>query len=460
MFRTLLMLSGLAGLLAEPAGAQPAGPGREAPFTENAASQNAAGRVVRPADRRPVRNEALAESLGIHKYVSRRLVLFTDLDPAVARTLPPLIDQAYVAWTDYFGELPPEPGGADFQITGYLMVDERRFIEAGLEPAGFVMAKFGRQVGREFWMHDQPSDYYRRHLLIHESTHAFMTVMPRVLPPLWYLEGMAELFGTHTLDQNGQVTFGVMPDAPENFQGLGRIELIQQENYYGRERDLHHLGSLTPNDFITPRPVPYAWSWAICYFLDHHPRYQARFRRLGRNLEGPEFQRLLAELFAPDQRLLSAEWHEFTRRLEYGDQVEHAAFVPAAVTQVNPKLPVTVQVSSQAGWQQTGLAVDASQSVTVHAAGSVVLDPGPPEWISDPNGITVNYAGGFPLGTLLLGWLPEDGDAVLQVSAVGPAKTVTLPGPGTIWLRINDTASNLGNNTGSYEVTLSCLPGP
>ena len=32
----------------------------------------------------------------------------------------------------------------------------------------------GVTLGSDMWLHDQPTDYYRRHLLLHEGTHAFM----------------------------------------------------------------------------------------------------------------------------------------------------------------------------------------------------------------------------------------------------------------------------------------------
>ena len=55
-------------------------------------------------------------------------------------------------------------------------------------------------MGREFWLFDQPTDYYVRHLLLHEGTHVFMVSFLGGCGPGWYMEGTAELLGTHRLD--------------------------------------------------------------------------------------------------------------------------------------------------------------------------------------------------------------------------------------------------------------------
>ena len=68
----------------------------------------------------------------------------------------------------------------------------------------------------EFWLYDQPTAYYRRHLMLHEGTHVFMVSFLGGCGPGWYMEGTAELFGTHRLDeQSGQLTLRIMPRSRE-----------------------------------------------------------------------------------------------------------------------------------------------------------------------------------------------------------------------------------------------------
>ncbi|MCA9023508.1 MAG: hypothetical protein KDA74_25340, partial [Planctomycetaceae bacterium] len=86
--------------------------------------------IYRPSDQRPVHNNQRLALLGIHCYESPRLKLYTDIDPEIARKLPAVVDQAYLALVDYFGPLPPDREGTEFQVTGYIMQNRELFKEA------------------------------------------------------------------------------------------------------------------------------------------------------------------------------------------------------------------------------------------------------------------------------------------------------------------------------------------
>ena len=152
------------------------------------------------ADARPQHDDARLASVGIHAYESAHLKLYTDLEPELARPLPPLVDKAFAALAEYFGPLPQTGRNTPYQLTGYLIVERDRFQAAGLLPEELPQFFHGRYRGREFWLNDQTQDYYRRHLLIHEVVHGYMTAEPGPKPPRWYMEGMAELFGTHRIN--------------------------------------------------------------------------------------------------------------------------------------------------------------------------------------------------------------------------------------------------------------------
>jgi hypothetical protein len=403
-------------------------------------------------------------------------VLFTDIDPELARTLPPLIDQLYDAWGDYFGDLPPNREGTDYQMTGYIVADRDRFAAAGMLPEEVFYFEHGQHKGAEFWMYDQEFDYYRRHLLIHEATHCFMTAMPGTFPPLWYMEGMAEFFAVHRIDDAGRARFGLMPDDPEAFAGFGRIRLIRREIAEGRLLDLNWTTALGPREFSRSRSIPYAWSWALCLFLETHPRYRDRFRELGEHLFDGEFPRLLRESFEKDKGLLAAEWEQFVRNLEFGYDIERNAFELKPVAPLPIERSVTVTVRADRGWQSTGLLVPADTPVNVKAFGRTELAQEPKPWVSEPRGITVRYAGGHPIGRLLGGLLPaaaavgvdpEHSDETdrpdlpdgmdsprLEVIDVGEGTTFEAPLRGVLFLRVNDFGSELEDNTGTYEVRI------
>lgn len=427
--------------------------------TDSQSVPPAPAKIFRPDDSRVPRDVSRLAELGIHRYAGVHFELFTDLEPDQAAGLPPLVDQLYSTWIDYFGELPPSRDGSTYQITGYLMVDTDRFAAAGLLPDDLPLYEHGRHRGREFWMKDQEFDYYRRHLLFHEATHCFMMTMPGPYPPLWYLEGMAEFFATHSLNDQGIVAFGMMPDASERYRGFGRIEMIHDEVAAGRLLSLSQIGSLGDREFTQSRTIPYAWSWALCRFLDGHPRYQERFRQLGRHLNGNEFVQLLAKSFDADRTLLTAEWEQFARRLEYGANISAEEFRLRETHDITIS-PAVLSVSANRGWQSTGITLLPDRTYAIEANGEVVLADEPRPWVSRPQGITVRYAAGMPIGTLLAGILPmgegalEPGAPAFPVIVAGRSRRLTVDRPGLLFLRVNDFSSELDDNSGEYDVTI------
>lgn len=164
--------------------------------------------VYRPNDDRPKHDDARLASFGVRRFESKRLVLYTDIPAETATRLVGVVDPLYPAWTEYFGPLPPARDGSEFQVTGYIMTEREKFRRLGLIPGDLRPFINGRHRRYEFWMLDQKTDYYRRHLILHEATHCFMTILEHEsnVPEVWYLEGMAELFGTHHFDASGKRT--------------------------------------------------------------------------------------------------------------------------------------------------------------------------------------------------------------------------------------------------------------
>ncbi|MFV0442245.1 MAG: hypothetical protein ACK5Q5_01595 [Planctomycetaceae bacterium] len=434
----------------------------------NSTTLPAADRVVdpdlrRPADDRPRHDDAKLRELGIRRFESRRLLLYSDIDPNVAKTLPALIDAVYPEWVDYFGPLPPAEDGSEFQLTGYLMRDRGLFLDSGLLPEELVDFQHGKHRRYEFWMAEQQYDYYRRHLLLHEATHCFMTIVPRPSrQPLFYQEGMAELFGSHTTDDTGRIVFRHIAADPQHAIGFGRIEMVQQEVAAGRAKSLDAVIKLSAQDF-TSRSIPYAWSWAACQFLDTHPRYRDRFRQLAPLSDGEAFRDALGRLYAADRWRLTTEWKLFTHSIQYGYDIEAAAIDWPEVESQATAEPAAVVVDARRGWQCSGMMVERGQRVRIVASGEITLADTPKPWVSQPQGITIRYANGQPLGRLLATVLPTKGDA-----ATDPTLPATIPvsrdvefvaeEAGWLALRINDSWNQLRDNRGEYRVSVSVLP--
>ncbi len=420
-----------------------------------------AHRSFRPPDERPRHDAAQLAELGIGEYRSARLVLYTDIEAETARTLPPVIDRAFEAWEAYFGPLPPARDGSDFQLTGYLMRDQGRFRAAGLLPVTLPAFAHGKHDAQQFWMNDSEYGYYRRHLMIHEATHCFMQSMggTTINVPVWYLEGMAELFATHALDADGDVSFRVMPQQKEEFVGFGRIPLIRRALKDGRLLTIDDIGQLQPADFAQNNES-YAWSWALCVFVDSHPRYGPVFRSLGRDYVAEGFDATIRRLFGPVMADLAAEWELFARHLCYGYDIERATieFVPGTANPAKDEIPPAI-ISAGRGWQSVGVAVIAGETYEVTAEGRTALAQTPQPWESEPQGISIRYSEGRPIGRLL-GLVISKPDAqtgrrrISDEIDIGRTAKFTAPFDGTLYLRVNDFWDELDDNNGAYTVTI------
>lgn len=410
----------------------------------------------RPADARPKHNDQKLAAAGIHRYESKRLRLYTDIDPDVAKTLPPLVDQLYDALAEYFGPLPPDEQQAEFQVTGYLIRDEQLFREQKLME-GLPNLHHGKHVANRFWMREQQFDYFRRHLLFHEFTHCYTTFVPGDVPPVWYMEGVAEMFGTHRLNDDGTVEFRILPTKADEMGGWGRIESVRKDSSEGRPLTIRGVYELPHEAFN--KPQAYAWSWALCQFLDSHPRYGERFRKLGKHLTDGEFAQTFHAEFSPDQRELSTEWTLFEFQVHPGYDMTAAAIDFQAGQLLKDEKQTTI--AADRGWQDVGIRVEAGMELDVTAAGRITLAEKPKPWVSEPQGISFRYFQGQPLGRLLacLDADPTSGDDeqtthVLRTIPVGKLAKIRVPANGRLLFRVNDAWDTLADNEGSLAVTI------
>lgn len=407
--------------------------------------------TLRRHDDRPTIDLQKAQAAGIERYTSRRLILFTDIEPDKARKLVTLIDQVYVTWEQQLGALPAARDKKQFQVTGYVMRDEAKFEHAGLVRPNLKILH-GQHAGYEFWMKDSDYDYYREHLLLHEASHCVMQCLDDGLKPVWYLEGMAEFFGAHEATPTG-LRFGILPASRQASPGFGRIELIREECVAGRALSAAEIIKLGPVEFSESRTTPYAWSWAFCTFLARHPRFSADFRTLCQVWETEPFQKAFEAFWNTHEQLISSEWEIYRDSLCYGWDLERGA----SVLEV-PK--GKLQIDAARGWQNTGLQVTSGQKLTITATGRVVLARAIKPWESEPQGISIRYSEGRAIGRLLGAVrreepAPEGTTRHWEFFDIGPSATIEPVSAGTLYLRVNDRWNELGDNSGQYEVQVA-----
>ena len=415
--------------------------------------------VYRPDDDRPVHDDVRLEQAGIRRYESRRLLLYSDIDPEKADGLPGLVDAVYDEWVAYFGELPPARDGSDFQITGYLIDDLDLFVAAGLVPENLPVFEHGRPKGREFWLHDQSLDYYRAHLLLHEATHCFMTALPRSDGPAWYMEGMAEHFAAHRMDEEGRPAFRILPASPDETPGFSRIDRIQEAVAADRFKPIDEVLELRPADFKGEQG--YEWAWAACQFFDSHPRYRDRFRELHDPRLRPVFSKEFRRRFSAEAEQLRRDWALFAGTLCYGYEMEPAVLDLRPGAGLSTGGEVSIEIASDRGWQSSGVQVRAGERYEIVSEGTFTLADEPKPWLSDAGGISFDYAGGHPIGLLLAAVLTGDPAAetdpaggLLSPIVAGRRATLTAPATGTLYLRINDGWNRLSDNRGRLEVSI------
>ncbi len=238
---------------------------------------------------------------GLHRLHGRYVTFITDLpvSPAV-RELPEVFDQAVPQWAEYFGVRLPAEG--TWHVRGCLIRDRARFRQAGLLPDDLPPFPHGYQRGNDLWVLEQPSDYFLRHLVLHEGTHAFMRSALGGAGPAWYHGRRRGTAGTHRW-QDGRLTLRHFPRAA----GSGSLLGTDQADSGGcRKGQAFSLGEVLQLETARFRQVePYAWAWAAAAFLDGHPRWRPLFRRLPRQVRRSDDRLQPADFWRTLQRLAS-----------------------------------------------------------------------------------------------------------------------------------------------------------
>lgn len=425
-------------------------------------------------------DENRLNSAGIRKLESRHLVLYTDLPASEAiDALPQVFDQAVPLWAAYFGVSQKQT--ANWRVRAFLVGDREKFAALDLLPPDVALLH-GYSIGSDLWVSEQGSDYYRRHLMLHEGTHAFMNQFLGGCGPGWYMEGVAELLGTHRVGAGSRpaaqvprqgagkeeldLQLGIMPRSREEVSMLGRIKLVQDALAADGALTLPAVMEIDNRKQLGNDA--YAWCWAAAKFLDAHPRYRGRFRKLQRQVRNDEFNEVARREFGRDWEKLKAEWLAFVTTLEHGYDFERMAidFRPGTPLRGQPR---TATIAADRGWQSSGVLLEAGKTYRVSASGRYQIaiedvNGVQTPWPSEAGGVTIEYHAGHPLG-MLLGAIVEGGGGKSegggQATAnggfarpfeIGLGTTITPKRSGTLYLRVNDSAARLGDNRGALTI--------
>jgi hypothetical protein len=439
--------------------------------------------------------EALSRA-GIRRIDGKHLTLYSDLPPSRAVDgLPGVFDKAFSQWCEYFGIDAAEHDDrehGDWHVTGFLIKDKGLFERLDLMPIGRPPFRHGYSQGDRLWLYEQSSDYYRRHLLLHEGTHAFMNMLLGGCGPPWYMEGTAELLGTHQLE-DGRLELGFFPSDKRQVPMWGRTRIVADAIAAGREKSFDDVLDYGPTAHIDQEP--YGWCWAMAVLLDRHPRYQSRFRRLYKNVLDEDFNQQFRRLIGDDWPDLTAQWQAFVAEIDYGHDFGRGT-IRLKPAEPLPSGGKTVRVEAGRGWQNSGVLLRGGQHYRLTATGRYQVADEPIAvgfasgssasrqndsetstnyaknkkiWWCEPGGVTIRYRRGRPLGMLLGVVYPQentgndrdddDGDAVgrnpfHEPVAIGLQTMLSPRKDGVLLLKINDSPAELRDNAGHLQLRI------
>lgn len=405
-------------------------------------------------------DEADLRALGIRNLEGQHITLYTDLpsSPEVDE-LPAVFDAAVPQLEKYF-ELPAKTLDK-WKVRASVMKNADAFRRAGLFPADLPAFLHGFARKRDLWAYDQPSDYYRRHLLLHEGVHALMAEFLKGMGPPWYAEGMAELLATHRW-KDGKLDLKIFPASAEEVPMWGRVKVLREAV---AAKEILTLDQIFAYDNTAHRVVPpYAWSWAAATFFESHPKYAKAFAELRQKAKGDDavFYKEFRAVLAEDMPLLAHEWQSFVSEADYGCVVDRTYVAPAAKRPVGAG-GIKLDLQADRGWQSTGAQIEAGTTYAIHVTGRYVIRTAPTKWESEPQGVTVHYHRGRPLGMILGAVLdesapPQPMSAFVTGVPLGNGLEFTAKNSGILWLRVNEPAGGLADNQGQFTVEIRTKP--
>jgi hypothetical protein len=272
----------------------------------------------------------------------------------------------------------------------------------------------------------------------------------------WYMEGMAELLGTHTW-RDDKLTLGVMPASRDDVPMWGRIKLIRDAVATQQAWPIEAVLEVDNRRVLTTDQ--YAWTWALAKLLDAHPQFRDRFRSSKAIVASPKFDEQFRAAFAEDWPDLLAEWDAFVMQLDYGHDIARTAMLHQPSEPVESSSRRT-DISAERGWQSTGWLLRAGVRYRVTASGRYqIADDGKP-WPCEPNGVTIQYQDGRPLG-MVLGALRSVSGTTAHFGSpipIGNGASVQPDHDAVLYLRVNDSPAKLADNDGDINVKIEPVP--
>ena len=395
---------------------------------------------------------------GFNKLTTPRISIVTDLelDDELQRW-PVYLDQAIEQWKTVFAPVPIKLEG--LQTTVYLIGDKAKWQRLGLLDQLPNLID-GYQAGDQLYVVDQPSTYYRRLLFLHEATHWIMYRWQGGAGSPWLMEGMADYLGTHEL-RDGRIRLGFFPPRADQVPYWGRLRLISDTLNKSSAPKLSEIVAF--RDMQEHRMERYSWSWAACTFFATQTELRQDFQHLYRGQLDYSFESSARWLrvLENDWKKLSIQWRCFVDDLDYGVDVTRSALEWGSLENriLNKGEESNFTLRADRGWQSTGILVESGESIELSAEGRVVVREfaDGKRWSSEPQGITVEYHRGKPLGCLigvLASVEEEQHSARWKTIRIGNQAVLTASQKSILLLKLNEPSRDLVDNQGTLNVSV------
>lgn len=395
---------------------------------------------------------------GFQRISGRYIDVVTDMPLNDSlRELPKVFDAAIPQWCEAFGV--PLTRVSSWHVEGFIIEAKERFVEADFLPSRFADFPYGYQWKNRLWVNQQATEYYRRHLLLHEGTHWFMWRLFGSNGPPWLMEGMAEWYGTHRWDGE-QLEMGIVPSTKHEVPSWGRITIIKEQLEDGLAPSLETI--LRYDTTAHRHAEAYAWSWAVVLFLRNHPDSQDALAALMKQPMRDDMTqtRALFRRLNSNWPKLRTAWNATLSDLEYGFDTSRQLVKLSRQAQAVSTEATLVTVASDQTWQASGLSVRQGEQFEVQASGTYTLADAPGPWHCEPQGVTLEYFRGRPLGELQLAILSPIADepgaaAFIEPITIGTGGIFQAAETGELFFRVNESSGGLHDNRGTLELQIS-----
>jgi hypothetical protein len=169
--------------------------------------------------------------------------------------------------------------------------------------------------------------------------------------------------------------------------------------------------------------------------------------------------KLLSQL-RPHWNELTMSWNAWVQQLDYGGDVQRD--IPKIQTDIVSATEgtKTFTLKVDQGWQDSGIRIAAGDRIQIEAKGRYQVGSEPEPWWCEPEGVTIDYFGGQPLGKVVGLIVTSDSQRSSERSSpaellpVGSKLDAVAQQQGALLFRINEPAAKLGDNQGSVEIRI------